>query len=234
MADPAQARAALYLDRVNLEIVKATATRRQHHAARAPGARLPASIAGPRVALEVIAERTPEGERQVTPLGYKTARRALPPILAGLAPTDPRRRVALLLADSFERVGASAGAQLEGAHGGHSGAAPDGGVTTKIKHAARLARLEALANGWAISPTGKIERKAPRILLKVQRQTGRRQQIKAFEALTALAVEGVGLAEVLRRAGWEVRARNRRALAEAVLELLSEIAVGLGLGPRPS
>lgn len=228
-----QGRAAQYLAAVNIGIVKSAAVRRMAQG-RGDGARPPASIAGPRVHLVRVsgADKDP-----ATPAGYQTAVRAAPRVLAALKANDPRRTVATLLADAFERVGSIKGADLAGTDS--KGGLSDGGATTRVKHAARLRLIEYLANGWPVDRASGPVRGgrvwAPRLALEVQRRGGKRQDIQAFDAVVAVCVEGMDLAEILRRHGWSVQAHNRDPLRAAVLATLGDVADGLGLssGSRP-
>jgi hypothetical protein len=229
-----QGRAAAYMARLNLAIIKAAGVRRQGQtgaAGTAPGARLPGSIAGAPVVARVLTRPTASGKAApVTPLGYKTAVRTMPRILAALGADDPRLRAALILADTMERIGSvpGAGSALEGSatKSGQS----DGGATTKVKHAARLKRIEALANGWRITATGRVMRDAPRVALPVGRQTGNLQEIKAYQALVAMCVDGISADEILRRHGWTAKSNTRRKLADALLAALDDVAGGMGYG----
>lgn len=222
-------RAASYLARVNMEIVKAAGARRQGHLGRGAGARPPAALGGDRVQL-VELQRPRGGDRQerITPPGYRTARRAPPRLLAQLPEADPRRQVAQLLADAVERVGAVKGVDLAGSDS--KGGVSDGGATTRVKHAARLRLIEALANRWPIDRRHGPRRGAARVLLAVKRGGSKRQNIKAFDALLALCVEGASVDAILRAHGWSAQAFNRTPLRDAILEALDDVAAGLGLG----
>lgn len=222
-------RARLYLAAMNIKIIKAAAARRQAHG-RGNGARLPAAMGHHPVAVQVLSEGRPGPHgRRITPLGYKTAVRALPPILAGLNATDPRRRAADLLASACERIGSIQGGNLEGA--APKAGVSDGGVTTRIKHASRLRVIKALANGWAVDMRQGPATDGPaRVLMPVQRQGRNRQHIKAFPALVMLCVEGLDLAAILRRHGWSAKSDNTKALGLALLSILDDLAGALGLG----
>ncbi len=219
-------RAAVYLGRVNLEIVKAAAHRRQR-VDQGTGARLPVSLAGAPVALEVIKT----GRDRITPVGHQTARRALPPLLARLGPQDPRRMVADMLGDAVERVGAVKGSDLAGADS--KGIASDGGATTRVKHAARLRLIEALANGWPVDRRHGPRRGLPKVLMAPRRATNKRKAILAFPALLAVCVEGASVDAILRAHGWSAQAFNRAPLRDAILAVLNDVAVGLGMATRP-
>lgn len=216
------------IDKLNRRVI-AVAAERQQGTERGRGDRAPAGLAQPRRSLVALTEPlvTDKGviRAPVTPLGYRTAVRALPPVLADLEVTDRRRHVADMLADAYERVGAVGGANLDG--GSAKAGCPDGGVTTKIKHAARLSLIERLANGWPLDPrTGEVLKGPERIAMRVQRRNGKLQHIKAFPLLVSVCVEGQSLASVLTAHGWRVHAENRKRLGAALLELLDEVAEG--------
>jgi len=221
-------RARLYLQSINFEIIKAAALHRQAHG-RGNGARAPAAMAARPVRVQVLSEgRKGENQQLVTPLGYRTAVRALPPILARLDASDPRRRAAEALATAAEKIGAIGNGGFDG--GAPSGAVSDGGVTTRIKHATRLRLIEALTNGWTCDARGKIQRGPARVILQVQRQGRARQNIKAFDALALICVEGADLGTILRKYGWSVKTQHTRALGQGVLEILDDLAGALGFG----
>lgn len=247
--DPAQARARALVDTLNRRLIAAASERRQGHG-RGEGARLPAGLAQMRRVLVVLDEpgrapapaaATPAAHRaapvaparvRVTPLGYKTAIRALPPVLAGLDAADPRRRAAVMIADAAERVSGARGSNPAG--GDISGMPSDGGVTTRVKHAARLRVVEALANGWPISPAGTIARGPDRVVLALGRPNAKRQAIKALPLLLAVCVEGADMRQVLALHGWSDHGKHRRALTTATLDLLDRVGAGLGLGRAPA
>ncbi len=219
-----QGRAARYLARVNSIIIKAAAERRQGYGGRAAGKRPPASLAGAKVRLVKL----PDDGRAGTPPGYKTATRSLPRALASLHRDDPRLRAAIDLADTVERIGSVKGADLQGSV--TKAALSDGGATTRVQHAARLSVIEALANGWPITRTGRVDRGPERLALPVTRRNGRIQQIKAFPAILAMCVDGVSADDLLRVHGWSVQTETRRRLLSGVLAALDDVADGLGFG----
>lgn len=221
---------AAILGQINFAIVQRAGARRQGHG-RAEGARLPVSVAGAAVSLGVIED---PGDLK-TPIGYKTARRRLPPVLEALEPRDPRRMAADALASSVERLGASGGLDLSGGSG-YTGPS-DGGATTKIKHAARVRMIEAAANGWPCSIFGEIERGRPRAVLSRGKpqtaqeiQARKRLNIMAFPALVAVCVEGRGLFDVLAAHGWSRQSPSAKVLAAGILAALDDVAEALGYG----
>ncbi|MBF9032130.1 hypothetical protein HKCCE3408_17155 [Rhodobacterales bacterium HKCCE3408] len=224
-----QAAAATYLARVNAEIIKAAGQRRQGHLGQGEGARPPSSIAGAAVKLVVIDEIGLDRKRaRVTPLGFKTGRRTLPRILEALDPADPRRRAAILLADTAERLGSVKGVDLAGTV--TKSEPSDGGATTKVKHVERMRRMEALANGWPLRAAPGQPKPRPRLAVKVRRQTGPLQEIRLFPAMVAICCHGQSCETVLRSHGWVPHTLTRRRLVEAVLAGLDDVAEGMGLG----
>lgn len=213
---------ALYMQRVNQEIIKAAASRRQRHGA-AEGARAPIGLGAAPVSLGVLHD----AHGPVTPLGYKTARR-LSPIIAALPAADPRRKLVDHLASAYEQVGAIKGADWSG--GDTNAGQSDGGVTTKIKHAHRLRMVQAAVNGWPCDHRhGTIKKGAERVVLAVQRKRGNRQDILAFPLLVRLCVEGQDLAAILRAHGWSTGTKHTRPLGQAALAILDDAARVLGL-----
>lgn len=225
----ATARARLFTDAIAFRALTGLAERRAGHIGPHAGARPPAALGGARVHLEALTDPAPEGSaaRPVTPLGYRTAIRALPPTLARLDRADPRRKVALMLADAAERIGSVGGAGWGGSGGGGdtSGGQSDGGATTRCKWAIRLRRLRDLAQGASYGPGGKmVMPAAPRVALPVQRKGGKRQEIKAWALVWALCVEGQDLTEILALHGWPKHSKHIKRLGDAALEILSDMA----------
>lgn len=227
-----QARVRAVIERRTHMIIRRAAVRRAAHG-DGEGARPVPGIGRPRHRLAEIG-RGPGGDvagaRPATPVGYKTAVRDLPPVLARLQAADPRRRVAVMLADACERIGAVKGVDWQG--GNHSGEASDGGATTRVKHARRLAMLEALANGWPIDPrSGRIERGPVKVVLALGRPTAKRQAILAFDLLVMVCRDGLDMRQILVRHGWSGQARDRKRLSDWTLRRLSDMAERMGLGP---
>lgn len=228
--DPNLTRARLYLEHITRAIIAHAATRRQR-IGQGEGARPPASLAAPRVQLQTLQRALPGGKVEpITPLGYQTATRALPPILAALPATDRRRIAADLIATACERIGAVKGCSPDGGGGGaHSAGANDGGATTRVKHAARLRVVEALANGWPADPLhGGFRKGGEKIILAVGRPTEKRRNITAMGLLRGVCVEGQDMREILRAHGWSEQSRCTRVLVAATLEMLERIGAGLG------
>jgi hypothetical protein len=225
IVDPIAGAAARYLGTVNAGLIAAACARRQGH--RDNGARAPLGLGAGPVVLGLVSDRP--GTTQ-TPLGYKTARRALPrnlaPILGDLALTDPRRVAADLVADVVERLSGAGGADWLG--GDTKAALSDGGATTRCRLAARWRIIEAAANEWEISTFGRITRGEETLALPVRRKRGNRQPIKAIALVLGLCADGLSLAEILTRHGWPEHSKHTRALRLAALEVLDRVAKSLG------
>jgi len=230
----AACRARAATEEVTRQIVLTKAMRRQRHG-ESEGARLPAALGQPEVGLVELEERRPDGKSErITPIGWRTARRRLPPILARLDPRDQRLRAAQVFATACERIEASAGAQLQ-AGTGQNGGASDGGATTRIKHAERLRFLEGVINDWPFDRTARRYIRGPDlvVLAPAQREPGR-LPVLAGTLIRSVCLDGLDMTEILSRHGWSDASRNRRKLNAATLDLLDLMAEALGLGGRPS
>lgn len=221
-------RARLYMQRCNMEIVKAAAVARQG-ASLVAGARAPAGMGQTAKQLEVLRERrVGDGEALVTPLGHLTAVRVVPRVLAVLDRNDPRRQAAEMLGVAFERIGAVQGAAIGGNDTKRNNS--DGGVTTRVKHAARLRLIEAAANLWPVDRRhGHVFKGRELVVMQVERKCGGRKEIRAFPLLLAICVDGMDLADILRAHGWSVQSKYTRPLGIAVLHLLGKIADNVGI-----
>lgn len=224
IVDPEAGAAARYLGTVNAGLIAAACARRQGH--RDNGARAPLGLGADPVRLGVVKDH--QGPQ--TPLGYKTARRALPrnlaPILGDLALTDPRRVAVDLVADVAERLSGAGGADWLG--GDTKAALSDGGATTRCRLAARWRIIEAAANGWEISTFGRITRGEETLALPVRRKRGKRQSIKAIDLVVGLCVDGRSLADILIAHGWSAQTKHTKPLRAAALEVLDRVAKSLG------
>jgi hypothetical protein len=242
LPDVDQGRAALFLERANVAIIKHAAARRQGHRARdGEGGRAPIALGRAPVATTVIVERSAGAVavvdglatvgtvvKPLTAFGERTAVRALARPLMGVEASHPGMRAAEMIALSFERLEGVGGGSGEGS--AHSGQQSDGGVTTKIKHVQRVRIIEAVANQWAIDPVhGRVDRGVERCLLAATRSTGNRLPIKAFYLLVAVCVEGQDLADILRAKGWRADSRYTKILMVELWFMLGQIADELGL-----
>ena len=166
-------RAALYVHNLNMAIVAQCARARQRHG-EGEGARARRHGSRPRTPRSDQDSLARRGAALVTPLGYLTAVRALPRVLAALPRTDPRRQAADMLAGAYERIGSVQGGTAEG--GDTKGGQSDGGVTTRVKHAERLRMIEAAANFWPIDRRdGRITRGRALVVMPIKRKRGNRQ-----------------------------------------------------------
>lgn len=220
------ARARAFLGSVNLAIISAAGARRSA-VGRGEGARPPAGLAGARVSLVVLDEVSGGAGSVGTPAGYKTARRDLPALLAGLPEHDPRRIVAARVEGAAAVVaGSGRGVDLAAGSGGGvlSGKKSDGGAVRGVVAARRLAALAAAAGSGGDVWGG------PRVVLPVRRARGSAKKITAWGAVLMLCVDGLGVSEILARHGWSRTGRNVRELSEGLLVVLDDMAAAEGLG----
>jgi hypothetical protein len=224
-----QRRARFGLQAINIKIIKAAALHRQAHG-RGNGARLPAALGHRPVMVREITEGRPGPQaRRITPLGYRTATRALPPTLpAWMPPTRAVRRPICwaphLSASDRSRAAIWLAAILTREY-------LIGGVTARVKHATRLRMIETIANGWAVDRRhGTITRDPDLVLMPVVRKGRNRQDIRAYSALVMLCVEGLDLAAILRRHGWSEQAKHTKPLGLALLATLDDPGDALDFG----
>jgi hypothetical protein len=220
------ARAGTMVTQITQRALAQRAAERQGHGAGGHGDRGAAGLGAPEVRLEVLEEVAGAARARVTPLGASTARRGVVPMLARLDSLDPRLDAARALADAVERVAAPGGAKWAGL-GGACGAVSDGGVTTRVADAARLRRIARRVAGIDLGHGAGIA-------LAPRQRAGKRRPINALGAVVAVCVHQVPVAEVLRRHGYEPRCRTRRALSEALLEVLGVLAADLGVARKTS
>lgn len=220
-----QGRAASYLTKVNHEIIKHAQAKRQREGA-AQGARLPGSLAGAPVKLTVIKGGLDTDAE--TPVGYKTARRSVPPVLALLPSTDPRRMAADMICHSLERIGSVGASCL--APGDTKGSISDGGAVTRTAHASRLRQVIIAVNDWDRGADGLALPDQPqKAVLRVVRKHADAKHIWALRAITATCVEGYDLSRILKDHGWSAQTRNRKALASGIYDALDRVATQFGL-----
>lgn len=225
-------RAAAYLERVNLAVIKGAMAARVEKD-RGVGDRPAPSLGGGLVSLRVITEPRGDGKlHQVTPLGHQTAVRRDPPILNKLADTDPRRRAARLFADAWEKVRASGGSCLAAGAPSAQPGVPDGGASTRLKHAERVRDAYRITRAEVLGERGlsPVERPVPRVVLAPRRKAPGRKEIRAFDLLVAVCVDGQDMLEILRRHGWGRKAEHRQVLGAALLDMLDDLAAAWGLG----
>jgi hypothetical protein len=222
-----QAAARLRAERINMHVIATYAARRAMVGVDG-GERSPAGAARPAVELVRITEALPAqtiGGKprvvEVTRSGFKTARKRLPAVLARLDERDAKRVAASRYAYAAEKVGSVAGASAEG--GKTDGGAPsnDGGVTTRILHAATLRAVErVLADvGVALVPSA--------------RGGGHRKAITARALMDAVCIGSLDMKAILVVAGWSGQRRDVAKLNAAADVCLERMACALGLA-RPA
>lgn len=209
----AQARA----DRINIQIISTLAARR---ALVGVGQGERAHPGPARAAFELVqlSERRASGEVvEITRPGFRTARRKVPQVLARMDETDPRRRACDLYAQAVEKIGSIAGVSAEGARADGGPATNDGGVTTRIKHAATIRAVECALDGTApaITPSA--------------RGGGDRKPISRRTLIDAICLRGSDLKSVLTGAGWSGHRRDVATLTLAAEDALEVMARALGL-----
>jgi len=227
-ADLAKAR--LFLQGVNCRLIMRSA-RRRAGVGQGEGARGPVAPARRPVDLVEITHRAPNGRvEQVTPLGWKTARGALPPVLACLDTDHPRMIAANGFAVICERIGAIRGADLEASGGGNTSfGVSDGGATTKARHAEALWQIRGAVNGWQCArPSGRYIKGPDLVALAPANKRGNRQAIKAFDLIERVCVYGQDMKAILEAHGWSSHNKHRKILREKIYELLDLIATETG------
>lgn len=180
----------------------------------APGARAPVGPARGAVELVELVEARGDGlVERVTPLGWRTARVALPRVLAELPHGDRRREAAVRYLTLHERVGSMPRAGLLA---GGSGRVSDGGAVWRIDLARELRAMQGQLVGLA---------------LPVIRDGGARRPVRLRVAVDAVCLDGVGLKAVLRAHGWGTSGAAVAALGVAVLGALGRMADRQGEAP---
>ncbi|MGK7753766.1 hypothetical protein [Roseovarius sp. C03] len=225
------------VSRLSLDLVAAAAARRQG-VGRGDGDRSQPSLAAAPVDLVEIFEPAPGRARleRVTTPGQRTARRRAPAFLSRYPRSDGRRLAAEAYLAALERLGAvggvdfSAEAEIRGSSPGVS----DGGATSRVRDAALVRMVRGRVNRWKWSRARRSYVTGPsRVVLAPQRGSDRRP-ITALDLLDGLLVEGLSLAEILRRFGWSVQSKQRQKLTESAEEMIEEIADLTGLTARIS
>lgn len=218
-----QAAARARAERINFHIIAALAAKRAG-IGEGMGERAPVGAARAPVDLVTVKDvvRGPCGgvvsETGLTPIGYRTARRRLPLVLSRMSEDDPRRRAADMFAHASEKVGSVAGASAEGAKTDGGAATNDGGVTTRIAHAAKIAAV-----GEVLDAAGVVLRP------KARGGSGNRRAITARELVEGVCLEGSDLKAILTRAGWSGQRRDVAALGARAELILEGMARALGL-----
>lgn len=157
---------------------------------------------------------------ELVPPGVQATRRRMPALLRRMDERDGRRAAAEAYAHAFEKVGSVAGASAEGGKADGGAATNDGGVTTRIRHAATISTVQGALDraGVALAPNAQ--------------GGGARKPITARALMDAVCLDGKDMTAVLRAAGWSGHRRdiaNLNALADVYLELMARV---LGLVAR--
>lgn len=214
-----QAAARARAERINFHLISTYAARRAR-IGEGQGERSPAGAARGRMELARITETLPQnqGVIEMTRPGFHTARRRVPAVLRRMDEADPRRIAAHRYAVAVEKIGAMAGASYEGAQADGGAATNDGGVTTRIRHAATInaAHKVAALLGVVLAP-------------RARGGTGHRRHITARTLLDAVCIDGADMKSVLTGAGWSGQRRDVATLTGAAEEGLEALALALGL-----
>lgn len=222
--------AALIAERVNVKLISGFAARRAL-LGRGQGERAAAGAARQRAELVELVEAAPGGGSvqparvgfsavpapmvELTRPGFTAARRRLPPVLAALPELDAHRLAAEAFATACEKLGSMAGASAEGVRADGGAATNDGGVTTRVRYAATVAKVRAVTGPWP-DP------------LRPGNTRGARRAITAHELVTAVCVEGLDMKAILIRAGWSGQRRDGARLTHAFGLLMEGVALKLG------
>lgn len=219
------AAASLIAERINIGIINGYAMRRAR-IGEGQGERATPGAARPAMQLVEIREggasgvedgprgaKIAQGEAiDITRPGFRASRRRLPAVLSRMDEADARRVAAGMYAAASEKIGAVAGASAEGVKADGGAGTNDGGVTTRIRHAATINTVEA-----ALGEVGPV-------LVPKARGGGNRRAITARELMDAVCLEGSDMKAILTAAGWSGHRRDVAALgfkAELCLELMA-------------
>jgi hypothetical protein len=146
--------------------------------------------------------------------GMRATRQRVPAILRRMAEREPRRLAAEAYAYAVEQLGSVAGASAEGGKADGGPASNDGGVTTRIRHAATVSTVEG-----ALMRAG--------VALSANAQGGGfRKPITARALMDAVCLDGSDMKAVLRDAGWSGHRRDvaqLNRLADVYLELMARV-----------
>ncbi|MDW4550871.1 hypothetical protein R5H32_16030 [Defluviimonas sp. D31] len=210
----------------------ATAAMRRQAIGIGEGERAAPGLAAARVELLELTERGRAGRpERITALGQRTAVRRVPAVLAGLGREDPRRRAVNAYAGAVEGLSAAAGAtvSIEAEIRGSSAVVPDGGAAARAMRAGLVRAVHGVVNRWRWDRARRAYATGPARLVLAPRR-GKARPISAVELLDAIAVEGLGMAEILRRHGWSAHAKHVKALTTAAEEILDLLAQEFGIG----
>jgi len=172
------------------------------------GARSPVGPARRRVELVELTRIRGDGKHELlTPIGWKTARTALPRVIGDLPDMDFRRGAAIRYAELVEMVGSvpCGGLEPQGARGRQS----DGGAVRRVSIAAELRAMRACLAGDALVPV---------------RSGGLRVAIPLRSAVDAVCLRSCEVKEVLRQHGWSTCGEWVKRLSAAILEALERMS----------
>ncbi|MEL7513658.1 MAG: hypothetical protein AAGK03_03525 [Pseudomonadota bacterium] len=186
--------------------------------------------ADPCALVEIAARKGCEDDPE-TEAGKRTGLRRVPPVLAAFPIHDGRRLAIGAYATAIELLDAGPAISLLSIPGGSGKGVPDGGATNRIRNVAVIRAACGAANRWKWSRAlNDYVEAAPRVLLESQRGSAR--SITAQDLLDAVAIDGIDLAELLRRHGWSVHSKHTKFLREAFNEMTFDLADALGFGNR--
>jgi len=209
---------------INMRIIKTYAARRALIGV-GMGERAPAGAARAAMDLVEITETrlavTLGGKSElveITRPGFRTARRRLPAVLGRMDERDARRIVADRYAYACEKIGSVAGASAGGETVDGGAGTNDGGVTTRIEHAATIAAIEGvLARAGTVLMPGR----GP--------AAHTRRAITARTLMDAICLNAADMKSVLIGAGWSGQRRDVARLRAAAEDCLEDMARVLGL-----
>nr|WP_170540933.1 hypothetical protein [Ruegeria arenilitoris] len=218
---------------LNLDLIAAAAARRQANG-RGDGDRPAPSLAAAPVDLVEISDR--DHRAPATERGQKTARRRAPAFLSRYSEHDGRRLAAMRYLAAVERLDRMGGAALSieavVAAGSGSGGVSDGGVTSRVEDVAFLRLVHGTVNRWKWDLGRRCFVRGPARVVLAPRRGKARDAITAIDLLNGILIDGLSMAEILRRAGWSVQSKHRDKLTDAAEEMLDQIADKLGLSAR--
>ncbi|WP_282021682.1 hypothetical protein [Ruegeria faecimaris] len=218
---------------LNLDLIAVAAERRQA-VGKGDGERPSPSIASDPVALVEINDWMPGALEVMIELGQKTAKRRAPAFLSRFNPNDGRYLVAMAYLGAVERIGSLKSVTLsaEAEVSGGSGVVSDGGVTSRVQDVTLVRLVHGVANRWKWDLARRsFVRSKPHVVL-LPRRGNERDPITAVALLNAILIEGLSMAEILRRFGWSVQSKHRDQLTESAEQMLQRIGDKLGYSAR--
>jgi len=210
------------VSQLNLAVIAAAGHRRQAIGVER-GARGLSSIAVAPVALGRIKDGA--GDLLTTP-GLRTAFRSAPPAISRLGRNDPRRMALALYATAREQVGAVKGAAWDSQPSASGASDPDAAILSRIRSVRVIDAAEGIANQWLWSRSArKYIKGSNRVVLSTKKGPGK--PITATHLLYAVTVEGLGMADILRRSGWSVHSKHQKRLSDVFLEIADALSSAL-------